>query len=228
MGKVDDRIAPVDEVQLLRAAACDWRLSRGDLGTLAVILRHCNAEWVAFPGPKTIAEKARLAVTNVKACIRRLEKFRYIEIERRGLRKKNRYRILSSPTCPTRRAGIPRFKSATGRADIPSSENPSGYAGIHQTGHAGIQKLGMPARHEDAFKTPNKSQRFAPVFSDSENQDQEQQQKREQERLQEKAKQRDRVRAEYLETRFTHPEWARRMERTFPEELADLIEDKAA
>lgn len=91
------RISPVEEVELLRAAACDWRLSRGDVGVFAAILMHCDADGEAFPGPTRLSQLARLAVTNVKACIRHLEQLRYIEVVRPGLRKANRYRILQSP-----------------------------------------------------------------------------------------------------------------------------------
>lgn len=91
------RISPVDEAQLLRAAACDWRLSRGDVGVLAVILRHCNDRWRAYPGPTLISREAMLATSNVKTSLRRLEQLRYLEVDRPGLRKANRYRVLESP-----------------------------------------------------------------------------------------------------------------------------------
>ena len=96
------RISPVDEAQLLRAAACDWRLSRGDVGVLAVILAHCDDKWHAFPGPTTISKQARLAVTNVKASLKHLEALQYIAVIRPGLRKANRYEVLESPTVRSR------------------------------------------------------------------------------------------------------------------------------
>jgi len=70
---------------------------------LAVILMHCDGEGEAFPGPTRISELARLAVTNVKACIRHLEALQYIEVIRPGLRKANRYRIVQSPKVPPRK-----------------------------------------------------------------------------------------------------------------------------
>ena len=110
----NERISPVDEVQLLRAAACDWRLSRGDVGVFAVILKHCDADLRAFPGPTLIAKEARLSVTSVKASIRQLEEWRYLTVERPGLRRRNRYLVLSSPvvrsrssTRMTRELGLP-------------------------------------------------------------------------------------------------------------------------
>ena len=96
------RISPVDEAQLLRAAACDWRLSRGDVGVLAVILAHCDDKWRAFPGPTTISKQARLAVTNVKASLKHLETLYYIEVIRPGLRKANRFIVQESPSVPSR------------------------------------------------------------------------------------------------------------------------------
>ena len=96
------RISPVDEAQLLRAAACDWRLSRGDVGVYAVILAHCDDKWHAFPGPSTISKQARLAVTNVKASLKHLETLYYIEVIRPGLRKANRFIVQESPSVPSR------------------------------------------------------------------------------------------------------------------------------
>lgn len=91
------RIAVVDEVRMLRAAACDWRLSRGDVGVFAVILRHADAAWVAFPGTRIIAEQARLAASNVVASITRLEHYAYLRVTRRGQRKRQDYQILEPP-----------------------------------------------------------------------------------------------------------------------------------
>ncbi len=97
------RISPVDEAKLLRAAACDWRLSRGDVGVFAVILMHCDEQWHAFPGPTLIAHEANLAVTNAKASLRHLEELQYIRVIRPGLRKANRYVVLESPTFRSRK-----------------------------------------------------------------------------------------------------------------------------
>lgn len=121
-----ERIAPVDEVTLLRAAACDGRLSRGDVGVLAVILRHCDSEWLAWPGIRTIAEQARLTTSSVAASLDRLERVGYVRVIRRGQRKRQDYQVLTSPSVP-RSAPVhkdSRFgKSAPVHKD--SSENPS-------------------------------------------------------------------------------------------------------
>lgn len=98
------RISPVDEVQLLREAACDWRLSRGDVGVYAVILQHADEDGLAFPGPTRIGELSHLAISNVKKSLRHLEALRYLHVHRPGPRRANRYVVLDSPSIPTRKA----------------------------------------------------------------------------------------------------------------------------
>lgn len=122
----DERIKPVDEAQLLRAACCDWRLSRGHLAVYAVMLEHANAEWQTFVGPKTMSRLGRLALPNVKASVRRLEELKYIKVTRPGLRKKNLYQILEPPDCPSRKTvdamkKINQMFKTSGIARIPSS-----------------------------------------------------------------------------------------------------------
>lgn len=134
------RFSPVFEVQCLRAAACDWRLSRGDVGVLAVILKHCDAEGRAFPGPSRIAAEARLAVRNVKNSLVALERLHYIRVVRPGPRKRNSFVVLEPPACPTRDARITRSLAAARDARITP------------TGDAGIQQLGMRASHELALE----------------------------------------------------------------------------
>ncbi len=98
-----ERLAPVEEVKLLRSASCDWRLCRGDVAVYAVLLMHCDGDGHAFPGPSRISELARLAVTNVKAALKHLEDLEYIEVIRPGLRKANRYIVKDSPKVPLRK-----------------------------------------------------------------------------------------------------------------------------
>lgn len=168
----DERIPPVDEVQLLRAAACDWRLSRGDVGSFAVILKHCDDDWTAFPGPARIAKEARLSVTSVKKSIRTLEQFRYLEVIRPGLRKKNRFRVLQSPGVPhremvaaAREFGLPsanKAKRSNWARTIPQSgttpKRATGEVQRPPTGEPRLQQLGKRRRHEVAFKALEKSQ----------------------------------------------------------------------
>jgi hypothetical protein len=159
----NERIPPVDEVQLLRAAACDWRLSRGDVGVFAVILQHCDHDRTAYPGPTRIGQLAKLAPTNVKASIRRLEVFEYVLVSRPGERRKNRFTVLESPSIPSRKT---LRIIASARLELGAQTGPvSGkalaatrHARMHLTGHAGVQQLGLSARHEVAFKAPKKSQ----------------------------------------------------------------------
>lgn len=173
------RISPVDEVQLLRAAACDWRLSRGDVGVFAVILAHCDTDQRAFPGPALIAKRARLSVTSVKSSIRQLEEWRYLKVERPGLRKRNRFQVLPSPTV------IPRSIVATARElHLPSASlgqrggwsrgvtqskateaQATGQAQQHPTGQARLHQLGKRARHESTLEGTSES--TTPAASDS-------------------------------------------------------------
>lgn len=97
------RISPVDEAQLLRAAACDWRLSRGDVGVYAVILQHADEDGHAFPGPTRIGQLAHLAVSNVKKSLKHLEDLKYIYVHRPGPRRANRYVVQDPPTVPSRK-----------------------------------------------------------------------------------------------------------------------------
>lgn len=182
----NERIAPVDEVQLLRAACCDWRLSRGDVGVFAVILEHCDGELRAFPGPALIAKKARLSVTSVKNSIRQLEEWRYLKVDRPGLRKRNRFQVLESPRVMAR-----HIAEEIRQTHLPSSQHfqrgnwsrgvaqsgakpatPTGQAQQPPTGQACLQQLGKSARQEVAFKSLLKSQ-DASLAPDDEQQEQE-------------------------------------------------------
>jgi hypothetical protein len=207
----NERISPVDEVQLLRAAACDWRLSRGDVAVLAVILEHCDSELRAFPGPARIAKAANLAVTNVKRSLKKLEQLRYLGIEHRGVRRRSGYVVKEAPQVPTRRAGVPSSNlkkghdSARERAQFGVHEmGTTGYESITPTGRASIHQLGTLARHEVAFKTPLKSQ--GALLTPEE---------QEQQRLQKQAE-RSSLRAEYEASLTTHPKHAEMMAKTWP------------
>jgi hypothetical protein len=123
-----DRIQPVDEVRLLRAATCDWRLARGDIGVLAVVLKHADASWLSFPGTRLIAEQARLATSNVMASIEKLERYGYLRVTRRGQRKRQDYQVLMSPevveSAPARKSSgfgksAPARKSSSGVPSAP-------------------------------------------------------------------------------------------------------------
>lgn len=76
----------------LTAAACDSRLSRGDLGCLAVILNRYNVqEGAAWPGISRIAREANLASRNVVHSIKRLADYGYVLVDHGNVRKANRY-----------------------------------------------------------------------------------------------------------------------------------------
>jgi hypothetical protein len=131
------RIAPVDEARLLRAAACDGRLSRGDVGVFAVILEHADDTWVAFPGIRLLSERARLAASNVLASISKLEGFGYITVLRRGQGRRQDYRVMASPeiveTAPVRRN--------------------SGFTPIRSCGHEQLEAASVPVR-ENSLRSP--------------------------------------------------------------------------
>lgn len=132
-----ERIAPVDEARLLRAAACDWRLSRGDVGVFAVILEHADDSWLSFPGIRLLSEKAHLANSNVLTSIGKLEGFGYITVLRRGQGRRQDYRVMASPeiveTAPVRRN--------------------SGFAPIRSCGQEQLEGASVPAR-ENSLKSP--------------------------------------------------------------------------
>lgn len=177
------RIQPVDEVRLLRAAACDWRLSRGDVGVLAVILRHCDDRRRAFPGPTLISQEANLATSNVKTSLRRLEDLRYIEVDRPGLRKANRYRVLESPrvmdqrvarqiAATKRELGLPASPALGMRTgpDRTISRRATRPAGDHQLGLSTGRQLGLSTGHEVAFESTFESTTPAASISEDEEQ----------------------------------------------------------
>lgn len=173
----DERLSPVLEVQLLRAAACDWRLSRGDVGVFAVILRHCDGDLHAFPGPTRIAKEAMLSVTSVKCSIRALEQFRYLGVKRPGLRKRNTFEVLPSPTVTprgliaiSREFGLPSAKKHQrmnwSREVAQSKRTLNSATGQVQhlpTGQVRLHQLGKSARHELAFNSPKNSQQLSPL-----------------------------------------------------------------
>ncbi len=219
----NERIAPVDEVQLLRAAACDWRLSRGDVGVFAVILQHCDSEGLAFPGPTRIGQLARLSPTNVKASLRRLEVFEYVKVLRPGPRKANRFQVLDSPRVTSRKAlkVIQDSNRELGMQTGPVSGKAAAetrYARMHPTRPVHVQQLGLSARQESTSKSLLKSQ--GDLTSSSE----------EQERSPE-AEQRmtERARSCYLQAkRQGNRVLMKTLEENHRERLADLIDQERA
>ena len=98
------------EHRALRAAAQDYRLNRGDVGVYSVLLMHAR-DGVAYPGPTRISEMARLAISNVKEALERLEALKYIAVLRTKARVKNRYRLLQPPTGQSRKAARARAEA---------------------------------------------------------------------------------------------------------------------
>lgn len=213
-----DRMHPVDEAQLLRAAACDWRLSRGDVGVLAVILKHADGEWLAFPGHRLIAEQARLAPSNVPHSIHKLERYGYLSVIRRGQRKRQDYRLLQSPE--VRRSAPARKSSGFGKsapARKSSSEKRSAPVDRMKSAPVDGKHLLLSIGAESTYEITSESTGAARALL-------------EQERQEQIAKRREGFREEYRQALVTHPEWAKRMEgnREIRAHIEDLIEDKAA
>ena len=227
------RLPPVEEVKALRAATRDWRLSRGDVAVYGAILQHCNADGESFPGPTRISKLIMLAITNVKISIKKLEAFRYIEVSRPGPRKKNRFKVTFKRLyVPPRNADKPsqlvtkkpRVVPISSREHIQiehQAAGPTGLVGMHSTGLADMNQLGMPARHEVAFKSP--SEITGATRSDSDLEKQQRRQEKEQ-------RHRDGFRSEYQQTLLTHPQHARNMENnpSIRKYIEDLIQERAA
>ena len=219
------RISPVHEAQLLRAAACDWRLSRGDVGVFAVILAHCDDAWLSFPGPSLISRDARLAMSNVKASLARLEALKYIRIKRPGPRKANRYVALESPNVPSQK--VQRILKDARKLGLPAGpdwsakESPTRPAHRLATRPAGSQQLGLPAGHESSSEITYESSCASRRFPSPE--------ELEQQRREREERHRDGFRREYQEALVTPGlQWARRMEQNpaIRKYIEDLIPER--
>jgi len=173
----DERPTAVDELHAIRAAAFDWRLSRGDVAVYVVLLQHLNFRTgESWPGATRIGAIANLAMSNVKASLRRLEELRYIAVIRPGQRIANRYEILESPKVPSRKLvrmmeqtrrdlGMPATPALGMRAGPDSSKRrtPSGDAGRSSSGYADRPHLGMRAGHELAFELSSELSSASPA-----------------------------------------------------------------
>jgi hypothetical protein len=83
----------VRSLMALVTAATDARLSRGDVACLAVIINRFNTEkGVAWPSVTLVADEANLDRRSVIRSLQRLSEVGYLDIERGGLGKSNRYR----------------------------------------------------------------------------------------------------------------------------------------
>lgn len=186
----------------MRSAACDWRLSRGDLGVFAVLLQHCDQAGACRPGPARISTMANLATSNVKASLGRLEELAYIRVHRPGPRKANRYQVLDSPAIPCRRTaeqlgkvraelGLPAGLDAVATSeptrsagrphlgppaglDTGSESKPTRPAGRSPTRPAGRLQLGLPTGHESTLEGTSESTGAARPLPDQETREQKQ------------------------------------------------------
>lgn len=213
---------------LLVAAARDPRTTKGDLAVLSVITEHARSNGEAHPGILRIASMGRVHRTSVPRCIERLEALGYLTVERQ-LGRVNVYWL--QPTSSMDAAGTSSTGAAT--ADpapaapphTTSSKDAAGTSSIH----ASNQQHGCCPNSALELSSSNSEKRTQlPAAPFSVDQQQElAKQRAEQKRLAEerrKAEQRESIRQEYIECRRTHPDYAKRMEQSFPRELADLIE----
>lgn len=77
----------------LAFAAADSRLSRGDLGCLAVILDRFNIqEGAAWPSINRLAKESSISARNVVTCIKRLADLGYLTIDSGSFTRSNRYK----------------------------------------------------------------------------------------------------------------------------------------
>jgi hypothetical protein len=249
------RISPVDEAVMLRHAACDWRMSRGDIAVYAVLLEHSNEHFTSYPGPQRIATKAHLTITNVRKALGRLETFEYIEILRRNRtgdahrgESFNRYELCEMPVYPPKQTKQCNFgKNRTplaGNASSISRNDRTQLAGdleprlpANRTQLAGDLEPRLPARDEVAFESTleiaseitGASRRFSSLG----NQQQQQQSHQRQERLQEEeqeAKNQERLReyarGQYELVKNSGSFLKRLLETRYKHFIFDLIEAK--
>lgn len=235
------RLSTLDELHALRAAALDWRLSRGDLGVYAVLLKHSDGNGLTFPGPALISRSAKLAVPNVKVSIAKLASLQYLSIKRRGLRRANHYHLQDSPAVPPRPAI--GNSSITNKARPPDTNDSDHWDGTHTqfvesdseaTRHAGVPELGMPALtnwvcQRDANSLVNSQKNSQVDLEEFE----EQKRLQEQEHLQKQEhrhslelKQRASLLTEYRQSLETHPKNAAHMAKHWPW-LLTSIDDAA-
>lgn len=181
----DAGLSTLDELLALQAAARDWRLCRGDIAVLSVLLSHTGKDLESYPGPTRISAIAQLAKSNVKVSLEKLEQFRYIKILRAGERKKNRYRILKSPHVPSQKTArlIRGFREEQGLLTGPElglrarpvgagGKKSSGPVGGSPSGPADRSQLGLPAGHELSFNSPKELSCASRLSADTEDQEQ--------------------------------------------------------
>lgn len=216
---------------LLEEALCDPRTSKGDCQVLAVISAHANHEsGEAWPGVNRIAKKAGIHRSTVLASVRRLERWRYLYVEKmRG--RSNTYCLLTGSAHATSREG--ELVAPTLPVEEPDQSRPrDGGGSADATGLVAptLRDQSRPRYPNSAFELSSLTQQENSVACGALSDDQQQElaeQRQEQKRLaeeQRKAEARESIRQEYRETLKTHPDHARMMEQVFPRELADLIE----
>jgi len=109
--------AGVRKFEALAGACCDPRLARGDVGVLAVILRHANAaSGAAWPGVNRIAAQANIDRSSVMRSIGKLERAGFIEVDRGHRGRSNTYR----PCMPT--GGVDATSSTDTTSGVDATE----------------------------------------------------------------------------------------------------------
>ena len=150
MAKIMPQSHSVRCFKALACAATDARLSRGDLGCLAVILDRYNVqEGAAWPSITRLASEANLATRNVVNSIRKLVEHGYLEIEHGGIGKSNRYR----PTFKATDVGVTTDVSISSDADITARADAPPDADIRGVLTPASPEAVMPASIEHTQRT---------------------------------------------------------------------------
>ncbi len=226
----DDRGSLLQRHLLLVAALCDPRTSKGDCQVLAVIGGHVDKDGEGWPGVNRIAGKAGIHRATVLRSVERLERWGYVQTHReKG--KANLYRIaLTSSTSATSTSSASATSAAgapvasTHRASSTSATGP-----VAPTLPDQSHQCDPNSAFDLSSSTQEKNSVACGAFSADQEQEREEQRQKQQRLAEEerKAERQASIRQEYLECRATHPDYAKRMERSFPKELADLIERAA-
>lgn len=252
----DERKA-VAKLVLLEQACCDARLRSSHHGVLAVIFDHCYDNEYSYPGPARIAKLAGLNTRTVRRCIDDLEANGYLKVMSRGVGRPNWYwpafehasttgsltwidgegKLRVYRPDPTVRQD-PTTPTTTGlRTLTPGSTGTSGTGPqvhevrAHRPTEAVLEAVketikeavgAAPLSHVDWAKQRREEDQRLEAAEELKRLAEEER------KAQQKAQQRETVRAEYLQSRETNPKHAKVMERLFPKDLADLIEERAA
>lgn len=215
--------------QMIVGALRDLELTRGHCVVLSVIVGHVGSDGGAWPGLERICAQAHVSRSTAIRAIQKLEDTGYLATNRQ-MGKVNYYTI--TPDAADRIVPT-RVTHDTGQVVTPVSPvtpprviDDTTTRVTHDTEPVSpvTPELGLELDSLNLIQVT----RLNEQSFDYEVQERERKDEQERVNKEHKEKQRNSIRAEYLDTLFTHPEWAKRMERQFPNDLADLINKAAA